>query len=117
MEFNIKTTQEEFYYNYLLALNGTLRLSNKELIILSEFIKYTVKYFNEPELVFSSVIRKKVQAKLKISSFNVNNYIKTLKQKKIILSKNQLLYVNPNVIPRQDKEGNIRIVFNFTITE
>ena len=100
MTYTIKTKKDELFVKYLMVINGTLKLSEKEIIILAEFMKYNEEYKNDPEIVFSAPIRKKIQATLKISPANLNNYIQYLKNKQMILEKGDALSINKNIIPQ-----------------
>ena len=116
MEYNIKTTREDFYFKYLSAINGVLGLSKKEILILGEFIKLTTQY-EDSEVVFSTLMRKRVRDKLGMSPHNFNNYFKTLKEKYAILE-NTLgkMYINPRIVPTI-KAGVNSVVFNFHVYE
>jgi hypothetical protein len=114
MTYNITTTKEDFFKKYLYIINGTLKLSEKEILILAEFLKYTLEYSKDPELIFSSSIRKKIQNTLKISSANLNNYIQYLKNKKVIVETNGLLTIAKIIVPTI-KENNYEVTFKFNI--
>lgn len=116
MVYSIKTTKDNLYAKYLMVINGTLHLSEKEILILGEFMKYNEEYKKDPEVVFSAPIRKKVQQNLKISSANLNNYIQYLKNKKVIEEKERILVINKAIIPLI-KDNECSVIFKFTMNE
>lgn len=81
---------EDFHKSYLNILNSVLNLTVKEIEILSEFLKIKQGFesFSDEErnkLTFSSTSRHIVCEKLKVSKYNLNNYIKGLKEKRMII--------------------------------
>lgn len=100
-------TKEDFYKTYFNILNPVLSLTGSEINILSEFLKLknTFNGFSDNEsnkLTFSSTSRQLVCEKLNISKYNLNNYIKGLKKKNMIIDLgngeykfNPYLEVNP----------------------
>lgn len=81
--------RKDFYINFYKSLNYVLNLSNKELAILSQFATMRANLPKDltpvqlDAMTFSSVNRKFIADSLGISIFNLNNYIKALKSKKI----------------------------------
>ena len=114
MEYNIKANIDDFYYKYLSAINGLLNLSKKEILILSEFIKYTIKYKGDSNIIFSTTMRKKIADKVGISTYNFNNYIKMLKGKKAIIDTGGVLSINKRIIMPY---GDTKILFNIIIKD
>ena len=114
MKYNVPTTKEDFYFKFLSAINGVMNLSNRERVILGEFMKERDKLNGNDAVVFSSVMRKRVQKKLDITEHNLNNYIKTLKEKKAILQNGESLIINKAIIP-DVKENKSSVTFNFSI--
>lgn len=91
-----KTTRSNIYLDYYTALNGILKLTKLELNILAEFS--LIDYLNPGEDIFTRSNRDIVMLKLDISKFNLNNYIKNLKTKGIIVkNKNNKLIINPSL--------------------
>ena len=80
-----------FYLNFYRALNSVLNLSKKELLILSHFatmrsnLPKELTSIQSDAMTFSAANRKIVAETLGISIFNLNNYIKALKDKKILV--------------------------------
>ena len=114
MIYKISTNKTSFYIQYLSAINGALGLSRKEILILGEFMEIKHSLGKNDALVFSSLMRKEVQTKLGISQHNLNNYVKTLKEKKALLLNNGILRINKNIIPII-KNGKYSVTFNFDI--
>ena len=88
--------RKDFYINFYKSLNFVLNLSNKELAILSLFATMQANSPRE-SITFSSANRKIVSQTLGISIFNLNNYIKSLKIKGLIISENKRLIINPKI--------------------
>lgn len=112
--YKIPITEDTFYLMFLNTINGVLKFSDKEILILNELIKYEVLYKTEPEIIFSTYTRKKIQTKLNISGSNLNNYIKSLKQKGAIKTVNGIERVDEKIIPLiQEGENSFDITFSF----
>lgn len=94
MKLKRVVTRDNFYKEYYTALNGVLKLSKLELEILAQLSIYK----NKGEDILNKAIRKEIASKLSITTFNLNNYIGILKDKKmILLSKNNIADINPSV--------------------
>lgn len=111
MTFNIPVNEENVYYRYLAAINGMLNLSSKEMLVLSEFLKYHVEY-KDPEVAITTVTRKRVQDKFDMSAYNVNNVITSLKKKNALVKQDKSLIITPTIIPKL-VNGNIIVTMNF----
>lgn len=115
MKTTIKATEGDFFVKYLSAINGGLGLSQKEILILGELIRHSLKFKEDPDYPFSTHIKKKIQTDLKISQYNLNNYIQALKAKKAIyLNKDNAMRIHPMVIP-QIVENKSEVIFEFVI--
>ena len=117
MEYKIPATPHDFYYKYLTYIKGMLDLSTKERMVLGEFMKIQEhlvqkEYDTSP---FSSDNRKLVQKSLKMSSYSVNNYIKTFRVKRVVIGQEDNLIIHKAIIPKVE-EGKYTVAFNFTIT-
>lgn len=94
--------RKDFYLNFYKSLNYVLNLSKKELLILSLFANTRAnlpKDLSTPQLnamTFSSANRKIIAGNLNISIFNLNNYIKSLKTKQILIEEETLM-INPRL--------------------
>mgnify|MGYP003681522701 CR=1 FL=1 len=116
MIYNVPTKRKDFYFKFLSAINGVMNLSQKERMILGEFMTIRDILKGSDEVVFSSSMRKKVQKKLNITEHNLNNYIKSLKEKRAIVKREDALVINRSIIPVvKDKKSTI--TFNFKIDE
>lgn len=115
--------RKNFYLNFYKSLNYVLNLSNKELAILSQFAAMRAnlpKDLTESQLdatTFSSINRKIVASTLGISIFNLNNYIKSLKEKQLIIgNSNNKLSINPSIYVNIDSlEGPYSVEYKFNI--
>lgn len=113
-----KVNKQDFYYIYLKTLNGHLSLTNRELEVLVEICKIQAQNINKgysdeqlSKIVFSTSSRKLMRSHLNISSFNLNNIIKVLKDKKILLDMDYGYKINPNVFvsDQEDQSINFKI--------
>lgn len=99
--FKLETSGDsEFYRMYLTVMNFYFNLTDKEISVLAELYNEKnelLKVFANREaddIVFSNSIRKKIYDKLEMTTFNFNNYIGNLKDKKIILKDQKGLSLN-----------------------
>lgn len=101
---------------YLTLMNGIFNLTKTEIRILSEFIAF------DPDRIASALARKVVAEKLGLlggedgkSLASLNNYVKKLKEKKVILTTEDSYYtLHPNLHPKHFAEG---IQFKFTYVQ
>ena len=99
--FSYKTKREGFYRRFFKSINGILSLTDREMDVLAKLyehfdnIKSGVsddKMANE--LLFSTGYRKKIREELQVSSLLLNNYIKSLKDKNIVIEKDGVKSIN-----------------------
>jgi hypothetical protein len=88
-------------YKYLQIWNGIFDLTNKELQIISAFIDIQAI---RDDVNFCSVGNKKdVAAVVGLKDYNtLNNYVKRLKDKGVILKRNNYYILNPFLDPETD---------------
>lgn len=121
MILNKQVSKEDFYKSYYTALNGILNLSNKQLDVLSEFsiirnnLPDNFTDEQKDEYTFSSTSRNVICEKLGISIYNLNNYIKGLKEKGMIVSKNGDYTLNRMIFIPVQEGSNSEIIFRFNI--
>jgi SOS-response transcriptional repressor LexA len=111
-----KIKKEELYSTYLQCLNGYLKLTNREFEVLVELcnlyaqnssLNYTKEQLSKT--VFGPTSREIIRTKLNISPFNLNNIIKILRNKNIIVSYEDNYYINPSILfPNTESEYNIQ---------
>ena len=93
---NIDTT-----YKYVQLWNGIFDLTNKELTILSAFID--VNNITEEVNLCSIRNKKEVARMVGIKDYNtLNNYVKSFKDKGVILKKDNVYKLNPFLYPDTD---------------
>ena len=117
-----KVEQEDFYLVYLKTLNGHLGLTNRELDVLVQLCKTQASFSDEgysdeqlSKIVFSSGSRQLIREHLQISPFNLNNIIKVLRAKKILLTVGKRYYINPRIfVSNKDKEYSINFKIEVT---
>lgn len=111
MKLQLQVTKEEFYKKYYQAINGVLKLTNKELLIL-ETLSYRKFLGQSDKELFSSKNRTVITKELGISRFNFNNYIKSLSDRKILIKSNKQLSINSAIY--QDITNLDTLDFKFT---
>ena len=105
-----KTTWNEFPLKYLKVLNGTLKLTDKELELTAEIIKEYLKYgsqgLQEPFLskfVFSTEGRKSICDNLNgLSTQNLGNKLKQLVDKRVLQVINGNYIINHKCLPQPE---------------
>lgn len=97
--FDIKLSKQKGIEQYLNLLNGLLKLSPKEIVILAEFIKRMDKY------ICTTDHRKEVKDKMGIK--NIDTYVKKYADRKLITKDVEGYRANPIIIPQHG------IIFNF----
>jgi len=91
MEYKIKVNKDNIYKGILTLFNFTFKLSELEIDLISVMLQNKISTIDTT----SREILRKVMNK---SKFDINNYIKRLKEKKIILQDDKKLYINPSII-------------------
>ena len=101
----VKTvSNEELIPEFLQALNGILRLTDRELELMATLIKMDMKYVKEPNSnknVANRYNRKYIIENLGITKDNLSRYIKSFKEKGILIAgpAEDELSVNKALIP------------------
>lgn len=108
MHLNIQTSKDKFLRNYLELLNGILRLTPRELDSLVLFIEY------DPEVACSMSARKHVAEAMNFKSVSVlNNYVKSLKDKRIIMKDNDGVYRYNGIVKPPESLDQLTFKFVF----
>tara|TARA_R110000744_G_scaffold73791_4_gene147587 strand:+ start:1543 stop:1875 length:333 start_codon:yes stop_codon:yes gene_type:complete len=88
-------------YKYIQLWNGIFKLTDKELTILSSFID--VNNITEEVNLCSIENKKKVSSIVGIKDYNtLNNYVKSFKDKGVMIKKNNTYTLNPFLHPNTD---------------
>lgn len=101
----VKTvSNEELIPEFLQALNGILRLTDRELELMATLIKMDMEYVKEPNTnknVANRYNRKYIIENLGITKDNLSRYIKSFKEKSILIAgpAEDELSVNKALIP------------------
>jgi len=114
MKLQLQVSKENFYSKYYQTINGILKLTNKELAILVLLSNSKQLGTTDKEL-FSSNSRKLIAETLSISKFNLNNYIKSMKDRGIIIKQEKSLAINPAVYKDISNTNLIDLIFTFNI--
>jgi hypothetical protein len=106
MELEIPTNERDYISHYLQLMNGLFQLTDRERECLVEFIKYDSKN------ACCMQARKHVAAAMNFKSVSVlNNYVKSLKDKRVIQKTKGGSYVyHPSAVPDYN---NMDIRFKF----
>ena len=99
---------------YLQILNPVLKLKDKEIEVLSNFLSIWYKNKKNPnidKLLFSTPVRKMVRKAIGMSEASFNNHITMLRKKKMIVGKN----LNPTIL-NAIKKDRIEITYKITWT-
>lgn len=113
--------KQDFYPTYLKALNGFLELTGREFEVLVELCKLQAQYllldYSEEQLstiVFGPTSRKLIRTHLNISPYNLNNILKVLRDKHLILVNEDKSYrLNPQIfVNNTESEYSINYKFN-----
>lgn len=114
--WKLKTTNEHFYKHYLQILNGILKLTRTEQSVLAQFMDIKDKLDRtdlsdklKASVLFGSDSRKTVQENLNMTEHNLNNYIKMLRDKQMIIGDT----INPKIFIK--KHDGSEISFKLSI--
>ena len=110
MQLTIKTSEKSFHRHYLELLNGILKLTPRELDTLLHFLQH------DQEVACSMKARKVVADAMNFKNVSVlNNYVKSLKDKKVIYKDKAGVYrYNDIVKPSASLE---QLTFKFIVEE
>lgn len=104
MKYPITVKRENYYKDMLTAINCFLNLTKQEINILSVLLTNNMTELTEDS---RSIIRETMNK----SSFNINNYIKRLKNKGVFIPIEGKYIVNPSLLESLST-GEIHIQFN-----
>lgn len=103
INLSTRIDRDNFYKSYLEIMNGVLKLSRTELTVLACFMEIKDNNLETGRETFSPATRLYVRELLGISEFNLNNYIKMLKDKKLLFLKApKLLDISPKIFKPKD---------------
>ena len=89
---------------YLKVLNPVLKLKDKEIEVLSNFLSIwqsNKKKENINKMLFSTPVRKLVRKQIGMSEASFNNHITMLRKKNMIIDKS----INPTILQSIDDDG------------
>ena len=116
MKLQLQVTKEEFYKKYYQAINGVLKLTSKELIILDNLSYKKFLGMSDKDL-FNTKTRLTIGSELNMSRFNFNNYIKSMTERGILIRINKQLSINPAIYKDITNILSIDFTFTFNIYE
>jgi len=100
---------------YLQILNPVLKLKDKEIEVLSNFLSIwqsNKSKENLDKMLFSTPVRKLVRKQIGMSEASFNNHITMLRKKKMIVDKT----INPSILKGIHDEG-IEVTYKLTWTK
>lgn len=106
--YNKELRRELKFKDYLFLINGVLNLTQKEIIILADFLDVMLEK-KEENNIFSTEIRKEVAKRNKIK--NINTYVKKFMDDGLVSKKGENHLPIPLLIPQETG-----ITFKFTWT-
>ena len=107
MKYNIPTQKDSYPLALIKGLNCFLNLTEFELAIVSNMLKYEMA-------TLTVANRKKLREVIGKGEYTTNNYIKKLKDKKVLVSKEGKLGLNESILtPYRDRE----IVLKFNLAD
>lgn len=97
-------SRDDLVTEFLMSLNGILRLTDRELELMAEFIRLDINYIkgpNENKNIANRLNRKHIISTLGITKDNLSRYIKSFKEKGILVAgpAEDELSVNKALIP------------------
>lgn len=115
----VVTSNYDFVSSYLEALNGVLRLSTSELLLLSEVVlaEYELRFkLNQEEVErylysyeFRDVLYETVSKDRQLTTAHLNNLFRALQKKELILSTKNGFRVEESLLPVKE------LIFKFSI--
>jgi len=111
----IKSDLTQSLKAYLQILNPVLKLKDKEIEVLSNFLSIWYKNKNNKnldKLLFSTPVRKMVRKAIGMSEASFNNHITMLRKKKMIIDKK----LNPSILSGV-QENAIEVTYKITWTK
>jgi hypothetical protein len=109
MDYNINITRDKYYKASLAVINCWMNLTGFELDLLAMMLKHNI-------VLIDKLARTKLKGLLDKDNYTFNNYIKKLKNKKVLIEDNNKLMVHPNIITAIN-DPNINIKFNISDTK
>lgn len=127
MELKLTINKDQVGQYILTLINGlAVNLSERELVVMSEFINLDIRYkqmnaYSLPGIaLLSTNSRKEVREKVEISQHNLNNILSSLKEKKMFIEVEKTWVLTPvlrELVKNLEKaKKNVIISFNFTLS-
>lgn len=108
----LKLDKDSYFKKHIELTNAALSigLTPKEIEVAAAFMLLSGDIALDR---FGTTARKFVKIKLNLSDGGLGNYLKALKDKRVILLNNDLPYINPVMIPNNSLQMyNIKLIFN-----
>ena len=114
MTIPIKSDMPQSMRAYLQILNPVLKLKDKEIEVLSNFLSIWYKNKSNKDinkLLLSTPVRKMVRKSIGMSEASFNNHITMLRKKKMIIDKK----LNPSIL-KGIKDSGIEVIYKIQWT-
>lgn len=119
--FKYKTDLDKLHKVYLTVINGILHLTKKEIEVAAKFYKYLDEIEQgvtdkriQHELLFSTNYKKRIREELGMSGLLLNNYVSSLRNKKIIQEVDGVKFLNENLRIKPNDKG-MTVSFEFQL--
>lgn len=104
--------KKDVYTEYLSVLNGILKLTDKQILVLAKIIELV------KDDILSTEVRKDICTELQMSDANLRKCLVTLKKKKYIYLTNETININHLLIPIIDNNTvTLDVVFKLNNNE
>jgi len=102
MERTISISKDKYYKAMLNVMSGLVNLTSFEIEVIATMFNHNIKALDK-------ITRLELRLLLDTSEYNFNNYIKKLKQKKVLIETDKGLEVNQNLTSAiEDQELTIK---------
>lgn len=100
----LKLNKTEYFQTHLAIINCVLpiKLTPMEIKVLAAFMSFTGDIANDR---FGSTAKKMVKAELNITSAGLSNYLKSLKEKTFLISKEDRYEILPILFPNFESQS------------
>jgi hypothetical protein len=111
MEFRVFTNNNNYYKKYVEALNGLFKLTDRELDIFAELLRFQIERKDTIDLdVIDRRSRRTIMQRTHTTKSNLCKYLANLKDKKVLVQVGDNWLVNPYLIPSSEQEE-IKFIF------
>jgi hypothetical protein len=111
MVFRVYINSNNYYRKYVAALNGLFKLTDRELDVFSELIRFQIERSATIDLdILDMRSRRVVMKRANTRKSNFSKYVAVLKYKNILVQVDGNWVINPYLVPMSEKEE-IKFIF------